>query len=51
MVSRRLSRRTTIWTSFAYRARYIAPWPAEFPPPTTMTHLPENAGASVVAAP
>ena len=51
MVSCRLSRRTTICTSLAWRARYIAPWPAEFPPPTTSTRRPAIAGASVFAAP
>ena len=30
-------RRTTIVTDCANRARWIAAWPAELPPPTTMT--------------
>ena len=45
------SRRMTICTSAATRARYMAPWPAELPPPTTAMRLPRSDGASVVAAP
>ena len=51
MVSSRLPRRTMIVTLFANRARWIAAWPAELPPPTTTTSYPSISRAAVIALP
>ncbi len=41
--------RTSMVTCDAYRARWTAAWPAEFPPPTMKTGTPAMAGASLIA--
>ena len=51
MVSSRLPRRTMMVTLFANRARWIAAWPAELPPPTTTTSYPSISRAAVIALP
>ena len=40
--------RTSSDTLDAYLARWMAAWPAEFPPPTTTTYSPSMPGASVI---
>ena len=51
MVSASPARRTTIVTLRANRARWIAAWPAELPPPTMNTSRPSISRATLVAAP
>lgn len=51
MVAVRSGRRTTIVTDRAKRARCTAAWPAELPPPTTMTSTSSMSRAAVIAAP
>ena len=43
--------RTSMWTRSAVCARNTAAWPAELPPPTTMTSSPPHSCASMNVAP
>jgi hypothetical protein len=43
--------RTTMWTFWAVPARKTAAWPAELPPPTTITSSPPHSCASTKVAP
>ena len=40
-----------IVTDLAKRARWMAAWPAELPPPTTTTSYPSISRAAVIALP
>ena len=51
MVADRSGRRTRMVTLRANRARWMAAWPAELPPPTTKTSYPSISRAAVMAAP
>ena len=46
MVDDRAPPRTTIRTLRACRARWVAAWPAELPPPTTITSSSSKRSAS-----